>query len=71
MRKIQKGNTVSKKILYIVNVHENEVANIDIEGVRQKLDLREDSEVIPISAKVESELIGFSDEEAKEYLESL
>jgi len=61
----------AKPLLYIANVHENEVANIDIDALKKKLDIPETSTLIPISARVEEELGGFSDQEAKEYLESL
>jgi len=61
----------AKPLLYIANVHENEVGVIDMEVLRKKLDIPEVATLIPISARVEEELGGFSDEEANEYLESL
>ncbi|MBU1446005.1 redox-regulated ATPase YchF [Patescibacteria group bacterium] len=60
-----------KPLLYIANVHENEVGNIDVETLRKKLDISGNSELVPISARVEEELGSFSDSEAAEYLETL
>jgi GTP-binding protein YchF len=50
----------SKPLLYIANVHENEVGNININELNQKLAIEGENKVIPISAKVEEELCGFS-----------
>lgn len=61
----------AKPLLYIANVHENEVGTIDMDALRKKLDVPQSTALIPISARVEEELGGFSEEEAKEYLESL
>lgn len=61
----------SKPLLYICNVHEKEVGNINIDELRKKLEINNDKVLIPISAKVEEELSGFSDEEAQEFLQSL
>ncbi len=61
----------AKPLLYIANVHENDMADINIDDLRRKLDIRKTSMLIPISARVEEELGGFSEEEAKQYLESL
>jgi hypothetical protein len=61
----------SKPLLYICNVHEKEVGSINMDELRKKLDIGEDKVLIPISAKVEEELSGFSEEEAKEFLNDL
>lgn len=60
-----------KPIIYIVNLHENEIGSFNYEEAIEKLGLTKDDVVIPISAKVEEELINFKEEEAREYLESL
>lgn len=61
-----------KPLIYIVNLHENEIGTFSLEESKQKLGLTDKNDiVIPISAKVEEELINFGDEEAKEYLSSL
>jgi ribosome-binding ATPase len=60
-----------KPLLYIANVHEDEVGNINLPALHKKLDIPESTELVPISARVEEELGSFSDEEAAEYLESL
>lgn len=57
-----------KPIMYIVNVDENEVANVKVDTLRSQLGLPESANLVPISAKVESELIGFTEEEAAEFL---
>jgi hypothetical protein len=61
----------SKSIVYIVNLHESEIAYYDEKKTRERLGLSEDDVIIPISAQVESELINFNKEEADEYLNSL
>ncbi len=61
----------AKPLLYIANVHENEAGSSDASDLRTKLDIPETTTLIPISARVEEELGGFSEEEAAEYLESL
>ena len=61
----------AKPILYIANVHENEIGKINIDELKKKLDLPAGAALIPISAKVEEELGGFSEKEAKEFLETL
>lgn len=61
----------SKPLLYIANLHENEVGNINMEDLRKKLNITGDISLVPISARVEEELGGFSEEESKEFLESL
>ncbi|MEK9166997.1 MAG: redox-regulated ATPase YchF [Patescibacteria group bacterium] len=58
-----------KPMIYIANVHENELKNINIDEIRKKLELPASTIVIPISAQVESELIAFSEEEAKDFLQ--
>lgn len=57
-----------KPMIYIANVHENELKSIDLQAIKAKIGLPDSAVLIPISAKVESELIGFSDEEAAEFL---
>jgi len=61
----------AKPFLYILNVSESEVATVDTNKVKNELGLSEKQQVIPISAKVEEELIGFSEEEAQDFLKEL
>jgi len=61
----------TKPHLYIINLPESEIANIDLEKYANALGIDNSNQIIPISAKVEEDLIGFSEEESKEYLESL
>ncbi len=61
----------AKPILYIANVHENEIANINVEALKNKLGLSASMQIIPISAKIEEELGALSEEEAQTFLQEL
>lgn len=61
----------AKPILYMVNISEEALKNVDIEQLRKELGADSSMEVVPVSAKVEEELIGFSDVELAEFLQSL
>ncbi|MBD3327690.1 redox-regulated ATPase YchF [Candidatus Peregrinibacteria bacterium] len=61
----------AKPIMYIANVHENEIGSIDIPATKEKLGLNREQIIIPISAKIEEELGAISDEEAQIFLEDL
>lgn len=60
-----------KPLLYIANVSEKEVGTIDPAAIAQIIGAIDPKNIIPISAKVEEELSGFSPEEAKEYMVAL
>jgi len=60
-----------KPHLYIINLKEDEIAEVDRAEFAKKLALPDESKVIPISAKIEEELVGFTPEEAQEYLADL
>lgn len=60
-----------KPFLYIANLKEDELAPFDSPAVRAKLGLSQHQDILPISAKVEEELIAFSEEEAQAYLGEL
>jgi len=61
----------SKPLLYIANVHEDELVGIDINALKEKLGLTGNQQLIPISAKIEEELGALSKEEAREFLAEL
>ncbi|MBD3270757.1 redox-regulated ATPase YchF [Candidatus Peregrinibacteria bacterium] len=61
----------SKPFLYILNVKDSDLATVIPEKIREDLGLPEQAKVVPISAKVEEEMIDFSEEEAKEFLNEL
>ena len=65
----------SKPTLFACNVAEKELANPDanvhVKAVRDYVKNHHDTEAVVISAQIESDLVDLSDEEAKEYLESL
>ncbi|QQR83090.1 redox-regulated ATPase YchF [Candidatus Peregrinibacteria bacterium] len=61
----------NKPFLYIANVKENEVATFDSAKAKQTLELGDGEAVLPISAKLEADLIDFSPDEAREYLAEL
>jgi ribosome-binding ATPase len=55
-----------KPNLYVMNIHEGQVG----EPVHEKVDV-EKEKVIPICAKIEEDLVGFSEDEADTYLKDL
>lgn len=61
----------AKPFLYILNVSEGDLKTIVPEQVAKDLGLSDSAKVIPISAKVEEELINFTEEEAAGFLEDL
>ncbi len=60
-----------KPHLYIINLHEDEIGNADKAKYAEMLGVSDLNKIIPISARVEEELVGFNDEEAQEYLAEL
>ncbi len=61
----------AKPFLYIANVAENEIANADLQAMHKALELPEHGKIIPISAKIESDLSELSDEDASEFLKEM
>ena len=61
----------AKPFMYIANVHESDIAKIDIEKIKKELGIPEGSKLIPISAKIEEELVGFSKDEAEDFLREM
>ncbi len=61
----------SKPLLYAVNVSEEALSDFDAAAFRAKANLSAEAKVIPISAKVESELVELDEEEAKLFLSDL
>lgn len=61
----------NKPFLYIANVNEDAVANFDAQKAKIDLGLKENDIIIPISAKLEEELLELTPEESKEFLQSL
>jgi len=60
-----------KPLLYIANVLEEDVQTFDFEKVKADLWLDADDVIVPISAKLEEDLIEMEDDEAKEFLEEM
>ncbi len=62
-----------KPLIYCVNVSEKDLPSMDNEHVRavRAFAAKENIPVVPICARLEEELAGLSDTEAKEYLDSL
>ncbi|MBU2523836.1 redox-regulated ATPase YchF, partial [Patescibacteria group bacterium] len=60
-----------KPLLYIVNIHENDLSDFDLSKVVSTLNLPEGSNVVPICARLEEELINFGDDESVQYLKEL
>jgi GTP-binding protein YchF len=61
----------AKPFLYILNVSEGDLSTIIVQQVAKDLGLPEETKIVPICAKVEEELINFSEEEASGFLEEL
>lgn len=60
-----------KPFLYIANLKEEELAGFDAEPVKKQMELGEKQDILPISAKVEADLVDFDEEEAQAYLADL
>ncbi len=61
----------AKPFLYILNISENDLKTIIVQQVRKDMGLPESAKLIPISAKVEEELINFTEEESRDLLDEL
>lgn len=61
----------NKPFIYIANLKEGELAGFDVEKVKTDLKLGDHEQILPISAKVEEDLVSFSVEEADEFLKEL
>ncbi|MBQ3414361.1 MAG: redox-regulated ATPase YchF [Clostridia bacterium] len=64
----------TKPILYIANVNENQIENMENEPLVLKVKeyaSKEKAEVIPLCVKIEEELSGLGDDDKKEMLEAL
>ncbi len=60
-----------KPFMYAANISENELENFNIQQAKEKLKLNEKEILIPISAKIESEIASLDETEKKEFLESM
>jgi len=60
-----------KPFLYIANVKEEDISGFSAVKLKTDLGLAEHQDILPISAKVEEDLISFSREEADDYLSDL
>ncbi|MDP4008525.1 MAG: redox-regulated ATPase YchF [Candidatus Peregrinibacteria bacterium] len=58
----------AKPIVYVVNVAEHEIAEFDISKARNVLGLPDHSRLVPISAKIEEDLMQLPEEDAQEFL---
>lgn len=61
----------NKPFLYIANLKEDELSTFDSAKAKADLGLTDKHEILPISAKVEEDLVGFDPEEAADYLTEL
>lgn len=61
----------AKPLMYAVNVAEDALAGFDTTEFIKRTGLPADALVLPISARVEQELLALSEEEVKDYLQSL
>ena len=58
-----------KPIVYVVNVADHEISEFDISKARNVLGIPDKSRVVPISARIEEELMQLPDEDAEMFLE--
>ena len=63
----------AKKVIYAANLSENDITTLNTPHFKVVQDYasKENSQVIPFSAKLEEELVQLSEEEAAEYLDTL
>jgi GTP-binding protein YchF len=61
----------AKPFLYILNIAEQDLKTIIVEQIRKDMGLPEGAKLIPISARVEEELVNFTEEEARDLLDQL
>ena len=61
----------NKPFVYIANVNEDEISAFNEQKTKQQIGLKENDIIIPVSAKLEEELIELSDNDSKEFLDSL
>lgn len=61
----------AKPFLYAANLKEHEVATANVDALRSQMNLAPGIKIVPVSAKIEEDLIDFSPEEAKAYLAEL
>lgn len=60
-----------KPLIYAVNIAENKLQSASIDEQRAGLQVHDDEQVILVSAKIEEDVMGLSDEEAAEFLQEL
>lgn len=60
-----------KPLIYACNVAESELHTISVHTVKEEMGLRENDQLITISAKIEEDLQDLSAEDAKEFLDEL
>jgi len=61
----------SKPMIYAVNVAEKDLATFDKEAFRKKTNLSPEANIVGVSAQIESELVGLSEEETEIFLTDL
>lgn len=61
----------SKKFMVVANTSETNFAKFDEKAFRERVSLRPEIPVIPVCAKIESEFVGLTEEEAQEFLKEL
>lgn len=68
---LELGNIVRKKTVYVLNISESDINNPKMEDYTNEIKDKFQQEVILISAKIEEELIDFTDDEKRQYLNEL
>ena len=60
-----------KPFLYTANVSEDQILNTSVDQLRDLMGLDSNAKVVPMSAKIEEDLMDFSPAEAQEYLQEM
>lgn len=60
-----------KPFIYAANISENQLSTLSVDMIREELGIQEGFSVLPVSAKLEEELLDLSHEEKVEFLQEL
>jgi len=61
----------SKPFLYIANISDDQITKVNTEELKEKFGINKSATIIPISAKIESELIELEQDEAQMFFDEL
>jgi len=61
----------AKPFIYVVNAKEEQISSLDIPAIREQIGLEATDYLVPVSAKLEHDLLSFEPDEAQSFLEEL